>query len=29
MIGAPELEISGVTGDGDEVPVLAGGRWLI
>jgi aminopeptidase len=29
MIGAPELEISGVTRDGDEVPVLAGGRWLI
>jgi aminopeptidase len=29
MIGAPELEISGVTRDGDEVPVLAGGRWRI
>jgi aminopeptidase len=29
MIGAPELEISGVTRDGDEVPVLAGGRWQI
>jgi aminopeptidase len=29
MIGAPELEISGVTRDGDEVPVLADGRWQI
>ena len=29
MIGAPELEISGVTRDGDEVPILAGGRWQI
>jgi aminopeptidase len=29
MIGAPELEISGVTRDGDEVPVLVGGRWQI
>jgi aminopeptidase len=29
MIGAPELEISGVTAAGDEVPVLSGGRWLI
>jgi aminopeptidase len=29
MIGSSELEISGVTGDGDEVPVLAGGRWQI
>jgi aminopeptidase len=29
MIGSPELEISGVTREGDEVPVLAGGRWRI
>ena len=29
MIGAPDLEISGVTRDGDEVPVLIGGRWRI
>ena len=29
MIGAPELEISGVTQDGDEVPVLVDGRWRI
>jgi aminopeptidase len=29
MIGAPDLEISGVTRDGDEVPVLIGGRWQI
>jgi aminopeptidase len=29
MIGAPELEISGVTRDGDEVLVLSDGRWHI
>jgi aminopeptidase len=29
MIGSPQLEISGVTRDGDEVPVLIGGRWQI
>jgi aminopeptidase len=29
MIGSPQLEISGVTREGDEVPVLIGGRWQI
>jgi aminopeptidase len=29
MIGSPELEISGVTQDGEEVPVLTEGRWRI
>jgi aminopeptidase len=29
MIGSDELHISGVTADGDEVPVLHQGRWLI
>ena len=29
MIGSPQLEISGVTPDGDEVPVLTEGRWRI
>jgi aminopeptidase len=29
MIGSPELHISGVTADGDEVPVLHEGRWLL
>jgi aminopeptidase len=29
MIGSPQLEISGVTRDGGEVPVLIDGRWRI
>src|SRR3954452_6711472 len=29
MIGSDELEVSGLTPDGDEAPVLSGGRWLI
>ena len=29
MIGSPELRISGVTSDGDTVPVLVGGHWQI
>jgi aminopeptidase len=27
MIGSPELEVTGVTSDGDRVPVLRGGDW--
>jgi aminopeptidase len=29
MIGAPELEVDGVTAGGDRVPVLRDGKWLI
>jgi len=29
MIGAPELDITGLTADGDRVPVLIGGAWQI
>jgi aminopeptidase len=29
MIGSNDLVVSGVTADGDEVPVLAGGEWLL
>jgi aminopeptidase len=29
MIGSPQLEISGVTSAGEEVPVLIDGRWRI
>jgi aminopeptidase len=29
MIGSEELEITGLTRDGDRVPVLTGGRWQI
>jgi aminopeptidase len=29
MIGSPELTISGVTADGERVPVLSGGAWHI
>jgi aminopeptidase len=28
-IGSPELRVSGITGNGTEVPVMDGGRWLI
>jgi leucyl aminopeptidase (aminopeptidase T) len=29
MIGSPELEVDGITRDGDVVPVLRGGRWQL
>jgi aminopeptidase len=29
MIGSPELEVDGVTADGERVPVLRGGEWQI
>jgi len=29
MIGAPEVDVTGVTGDGERVPVLRGGTWQI
>jgi aminopeptidase len=29
MIGSPELDVDGVTADGDEVPVLRGGAWQL
>jgi len=29
MIGSPELRISGITREGEEVPVLSDGRWRI
>jgi len=29
MIGSPEVDVSGVTADGDRVPVLRGGAWQI
>jgi aminopeptidase len=29
MIGSPELTVSGITADGDRVPVLSGGRWHV
>jgi aminopeptidase len=29
MIGSPQLTVSGVTADGEHVPVLTGGRWRI
>jgi aminopeptidase len=29
MIGSPELEVDGLTADGDRVPVLRGGDWRI
>jgi aminopeptidase len=29
MIGLPELEVDGITADGDKVPVLRGGAWQI
>jgi aminopeptidase len=29
MIGSPELTVSGVTAEGERVPVLSGGRWHI
>ena len=29
MIGSPELDVTGVTGDGERVPVLRDGDWQI
>jgi aminopeptidase len=29
MIGSRELEIAGVTAEGEEVPILAGGDWVL
>jgi aminopeptidase len=29
MIGSPELDVDGLTADGDRVPVLRGGSWQI
>ena len=29
MIGAPDVQVSGLTGDGDRVPVLVDGRWRV
>jgi aminopeptidase len=29
MIGSPEVEVSGVTGAGDEVPILRNGEWVL
>lgn len=29
MIGSPEVDVLGVTADGDEVPVLVGGAWQV
>ena len=29
MIGSPELEVDGVTGSGDSVPLLRGGDWVL
>jgi len=29
MIGSPEVDVDGITGDGEAVPVLRGGAWQI
>ena len=29
MIGSNELDVDGITRDGDRVPVLRGGAWQI
>jgi aminopeptidase len=29
MIGSPELEVDGVSGDGESVPILRGGDWVL
>jgi hypothetical protein len=29
LIGGPEVDVTGVTRDGRELPVLIGGRWGI
>jgi aminopeptidase len=29
MIGSPELDVTGITADGEQVPVLRDGAWQI
>ena len=29
MIGSPELDVTGITADGERVPVLRDGDWQI
>jgi leucyl aminopeptidase (aminopeptidase T) len=29
MIGAPDVDVTGLTADGAEVPVLRGGDWQV
>ena len=29
MIGSPELDVDGLTADGDIVPLLRGGSWQV
>jgi aminopeptidase len=29
MIGSPDLSVTGITGDGERVPVLVGGKWQL
>ena len=29
MIGSPEMTVTGITADGERVPVLVGGSWQI
>ena len=29
MIGGPEVSVSGVTSDGDEVPIIVDDRWQL
>ena len=29
MIGSPEMTVTGITAEGDRVPVLVEGRWQI
>ena len=29
MIGRPELSVTGITTDGERVPVLVGGKWQV
>ena len=29
MIGRPEMQVTGITADGDRVPVLVEGKWQI
>jgi leucyl aminopeptidase (aminopeptidase T) len=29
MIGSPDLDVDGITQDGERVPVLRGGAWQI